>query len=87
MVKSHWVPVVYLKNFGFFIKNVKKNARNKKIHFFNKRPLSKEEFDNIDIQRLSLDEICMSNEFYSEGLENLNNPNNPPRLEALLLKE
>lgn len=69
MVKSHWVPVVYLKNFGFFLKNVKKNSRNKKIHFFNKQSLSKEEFDNIDIQRFSLDGICMSNEYYSEDME------------------
>lgn len=69
MAKSHWVPVVYLKNFGFFLSNVKKNSRNKKIHFFNKHPLSKEEFDNIDIQRLSLDEICMSDEYYSEDME------------------
>lgn len=30
---------------------------------------SKEGIDNIDIQRLSLDEICMSNEFYSENME------------------
>ncbi len=69
MVKSHWVPVVYLKNFGIFPKSAKKGSRNKKVYFFNKYRVLEEGIDNIDIQRLSLDKICMSNEFYSENME------------------
>ncbi len=69
MVKSHWVPVIYLKNFGFFPKSGNKSSRDKKIYFCNKYQILKEGIDNIDIQRLSLNKICMSNEFYSENME------------------
>ena len=40
MVESHWVPVVYLKNFGIFPKSANKGSRNKKVYFFNKYRVS-----------------------------------------------
>ncbi len=69
MVESHWVPVVYLKNFGFIPKSGKRNSRNRKIHYFNKSQVLKESIDHNTIQRLSLGEICMLDKFYSEKME------------------
>jgi len=69
MVESHWVPVVYLKNFGFIPRSGKKNSRNRKIYYFSKYQVLKEGIDNNTIQRLSLDKICMSDKFYSEKME------------------
>ena len=69
MVESHWVPVVYLKNFGFIPKSGKKSSRNRKIYYFSKSQVLKEGISNNTIQRLSLGEICMSDSFYSEKME------------------
>lgn len=69
MVESHWVPLVYFKNFSIFPKSANKRSRNKKVYFFNKNRVLKEGIDNIDIQRFSLDEICISKKFYSENME------------------
>jgi len=69
MVESHWIPVVYLKNFGFIPKSGKKNSRNRKIYYFSKYQILKEGIDNNTIQRLSLGEICMLDKFYSEKME------------------
>lgn len=70
MVESHWVPVVYLKNFGFIPKSGKRNSRNRKIYYFSKSQILKEGINDNTIQRVSLAKICMLDKFYSEKMEN-----------------
>ncbi|MHA1285625.1 MAG: DUF4238 domain-containing protein [Promethearchaeota archaeon] len=69
MVKSHWVPVLYLKNFGISHKNYNKSFRSKKIYFFYKNQVRKDGINNIKIQMLSLNKICTEDKFYSNYME------------------
>lgn len=67
-MNCHWVPIVYLKNFGFNISNQKLNPRNKKIFYFNKS-IIKEKVNITNIQRTSLNEICCEDDYYNTPLE------------------
>ena len=69
MIESHWIPILYLKNFGFIPKSGKRKSRNKKIYYFSKSKILKEGIDKNSIQRLSLGKICMLDKFYSEKME------------------
>ena len=68
-MNCHWVPIVYLKNFGFDLSNQKLNPRNKKIFYFNKSKII-EKVKNTDIKRKSLNKICCDDDFYNTNLEN-----------------
>ncbi len=71
-MNCHWVPIVYLKNFGFEISNQKLNPRNKKTFYFNKSKI-KEKVKNTNIKRISLNKICCEDDYYNTNLENFLN--------------
>jgi len=67
-MNCHWVPVVYLKNFGFNISDQELDPRNKKIHYFSKS-IIREKVTTANIQRTSLNKICCEDDYYNTKLE------------------
>ncbi|MHA1894208.1 MAG: DUF4238 domain-containing protein [Candidatus Helarchaeota archaeon] len=67
-MNCHWVPVVYLKNFGFNISNQESDPRNEMIFYFNKSTI-KEKINNANIQEDILNDICSEEDFYNTNLE------------------
>jgi len=62
----HYVPVMYLKNFGVIPTTGKKKTRRAKIHFFNKIEMG-------EIQRSSTGAECVKPFFYDQTIESLLN--------------